>query len=182
MMRVIKAGLVILSALFSALVILWMGAQTPPDHGSWSFLLFRRSLPIVVGASVLILGQGVRSVVPSIFWTIAFSVGILLGLCAVARLWNWLSLALLLLVAFPAYAAAVYRKAWLFIVLAGAFVTVWWLGIAVYALYDFLWPEQPAARGGLGIAQLCGVLFLIVGGSTLAIASLGQLGENHPSG
>jgi hypothetical protein len=73
------ACFIVLPALFSALVILWMGAQTPPDHGSWSSLFFWRSLPIALGASLLILVQGVRLAVSSKYWSITLSVSILLG-------------------------------------------------------------------------------------------------------
>jgi hypothetical protein len=69
----IKASFVILSALFSSLVILWMGAQTRPVHGSWSFSPFWDSLPLALVASSAMLGAGTRFAIPSKQWSVALT-------------------------------------------------------------------------------------------------------------
>jgi len=148
--RVIKACFVMVSAVFSALVILWVGSQTPPDHGSWSFVIFWRALPIALVASVLMLGAGVRTAITSKTWSILLSVGMLLGLCTTIRFWDWLLLAMVLLVAFVTYASAAYRIVWWLAVAASILLSAWWLGVALYAFYDFLSPEQSSAGAGSG--------------------------------
>jgi hypothetical protein len=81
---------------------------------------------------------------------------------------------MVLLGAFVTYASAAYRSVWRLALAAGVLLSTWWLGVALYAFYDFLLPEQPSAPGGRGLAQVGGPLFFIVACSTWILMSLGK--------
>jgi hypothetical protein len=76
--RLTVASLVVLSALFSSLLVLWLGAQTRPDHGSWSSQFLWDLLPVALVESALIFGAGISLAVPSRKWSVPLSLVICL--------------------------------------------------------------------------------------------------------
>jgi hypothetical protein len=167
-MRLVKAFLVILSALFSCLFILWLGAQTRPDRGTWSFALFWNSLPVALLASSVIFGAGVNLAVNSKKLSMVLSVTVPLGISLALRIWNWPSLALILPGAFASLLLTVYPRAWKWAAAISVFLTAWWFGVTTYDLYDYF-KQETTVRGGQGIAVLFVAHFLMVGSSAAII-------------
>src|SRR5882724_1685620 len=167
-MRFIKASMVILSALFSSVVILWVGAQAMPNLGSWSWPYFWKSLPIALVASAAMCGAGTRLAVVSKKWSVVTSTVVLLAVCTALRVWSWPSLALVLPGSSVSFMLAIYPKAWRWVAGVSILLTAWWFGVAAYGFYDHVRPEL-TERGGLSIALLFAALSLLVGSSALVI-------------
>jgi hypothetical protein len=162
-LRFIKASFVILSALFSSLVILWMGAQTRPVHGSWSFSPFWDSLPFALVASSAMLGAGTRFAIASKQWSVALTLIASLGVCAAFRMWTWPSLALVLPGTFASFILGAYPRAWRWIAAVGILLAAYWFGVATYCFYE------QTGRGGESITLLFVALFLTAGSSAIVI-------------
>jgi hypothetical protein len=161
-LRFIKASFVILSALFSSLVILWMGAQTRPVHGSWSFSPFWDSLPFALVASSAMLGAGTRFAIASKQWSVALTLIALLGVCAAFRMWSWPSLALVLPGTFASFILGAYPRAWRWIAAVGILLAAYWFGVATYCFYEQM-------GRGESITLLFFALFLTAGSSAIVI-------------
>lgn len=172
-MRLIKASLVIISALFSCLFILWLGAQTRPDNGTWSFAPFWSSLPVVLLASSVVFGAGVTLAVNSRKWSVVLCVLLSVGIGLGQRIGNWLSLALILPSVFSTFLLGVYPRVWNWIAAVSVLLTAWWLGVTVYDLYYYC-TQGATVRVGQGIAALLVTQFLMVGSSAVVILMISR--------
>jgi len=172
-MRLIAGSLIIFSALFGCLFILWLGAQTIPDRGAWSFALFWNSLPVVLLASSIVFGAGVDLAVNSKKWSVMLCVLVPVGISLGLRIWNWPSLALILASVFPTWLLAVYPRAWNWIAAVSFFLTAWWLGVTAYDLYDYV-KQGTTVRVGQGIAALLVTQLLMVGSSSVVILKVAK--------
>jgi hypothetical protein len=172
-LRLIKASLVVVSTLFSSLFILWLGAQTRPDHGSWSWPPFWDSLPIALVASAAMFGAGTHLAVTSKKWSLVLSLIVPMGISLALRIWTWPSFAFFLPGACASFILAVYPRAWRWIVTVSVLLAAWWFGVMAYSFYDHFRPE-PTVRGGLSIAMLLAVHFLMIGSSAVVILLLAR--------
>jgi hypothetical protein len=151
----------ILSGTASGGLELWLGFQTPPDHGRWASRLFWSPLPILLIISAVVLAWGFRLLPFSRKWSVVLSLIIPLAACFVFRQWRPASLGVVFAIALMTGAFSLYDRTWIFVSAVTLVLAARWFGAAAYAVYDYLSPEAAGSQDSYVMAIFLAIFLAV---------------------